>query len=145
MTCPRGNLWRRKLPVFSSAGCCHTGLRAGTRVARLPFSRPNSRNLTFFKVLWHEKMAFGMYIIVWHFLAFFGGVGMKKHCLAFFETYGSVAVVCLELRAFSEDNGPLFSATIPFLKMQAALPSKGKGHNAFLRKTSKTTAHCTVS
>jgi len=30
----------------------------------------------------------------------------------------------LELRAFSEDKGPLFSATVPFSKIQAALPCK---------------------
>jgi len=49
--------------------------------ARLAFLRPNSRNLAFFKVVWHEKMVFGMYVIVWHFLACFDGVGMKKHRL----------------------------------------------------------------
>jgi len=47
------------------------------RVARLAFFRPNSRNLAFFKVVWHEKMVFGIYVIVWHFLAFFDGVDMK--------------------------------------------------------------------
>jgi len=46
----------------------------------LAFLRPNSRNLAFFDVVWHEKMVFGMYVRVWHFLAFFDGVGMKKHC-----------------------------------------------------------------
>ena len=46
------------------------------------FLRSNSRNLAFLKVVWHEKMVFGMYVIVWHFLAFSDGVGMKKHCLA---------------------------------------------------------------
>jgi len=37
------------------------------RVARLALLTPNSRNLAFFKVVWHEKMVFGMYVIVWHF------------------------------------------------------------------------------
>jgi len=53
------------------------------RATRLAFFlRSNSRNLAFLKVVWHEKMVFGMYVIVWHFLAFSDGVGMKKHCLA---------------------------------------------------------------
>jgi len=47
------------------------------RVARLAFLRPNYRNLVFFKVVWHEKMVFGIYVIFWHFLAFFDGVGMR--------------------------------------------------------------------
>jgi len=41
------------------------------RVARLAFVRPNSRNLPFFKVVWHEKMVFGMYVIVWHIFGLF--------------------------------------------------------------------------
>jgi len=63
------------------------------RVARLTFLRPNSRNLAFSKVVWHEKMVFGMYVIVWHFLVFFDGVGMKKHVWHFIETSRSVAAV----------------------------------------------------
>jgi len=34
---------------------------------------PNSRNLTFFKVVWHEKMLFGK------FLVFFSGLGRNKN------------------------------------------------------------------
>jgi len=45
-----------------------------SRVAKLAFLRPNSRNLAFFKVIWHEKMMFGMNVIVWQFLAVFDGV-----------------------------------------------------------------------
>jgi len=71
-----------------------------TRVARLAFLRPKSRNLVFLKVFWHDKVLFGMYVIVLHFLGLFDGVGMKKHCLAFFETSGSAAAVGLELRPF---------------------------------------------
>ena len=70
------------------------------RVARLALLRPNSRNLAFFEVVWHEKMVFGMYVKVWHFLAFFDGVGMKKHCLAFFKTSGSATSVGLESQNF---------------------------------------------
>jgi len=40
-------------------------------VARLAFLRPNSRNLAFFKVVWHENLVFGMYVIVWHFFGIF--------------------------------------------------------------------------
>ena len=32
------------------------------------FLGPNSRNLAFFEVVWHEKMVYGMYVIVWPFL-----------------------------------------------------------------------------
>jgi len=80
-----------------------------SRVARLAFLRPNSRNLAFFKVVWHEKLVFGMYVIVWHFLAFFDGAGMKKHCSAFFKTSGSVIAVGLELwNFFSGQRSSLF-------------------------------------
>jgi len=41
------------------------------RVARLAFLRPNFKNLTFLRVVWHEKMVFGMYVIVWHFFGLF--------------------------------------------------------------------------
>jgi len=41
------------------------------RVARLAFLRLNFRKLAFFKVVWHEKMVFGMYIMVWHFFGLF--------------------------------------------------------------------------
>jgi len=41
-----------------------------SRVARLAFLMPKSRNLAFFKVVWHEIIVFGMYVIVWHFFAF---------------------------------------------------------------------------
>jgi len=34
------------------------------RVARLAFLRPNSRNVAFFEVVWHEKLVFDMYVIV---------------------------------------------------------------------------------
>ena len=95
------------------------------RVARLAFLRPNSRNLAFFKVVWHNKMVLGMYVIVRQFLAFSDDVGMKKHCLAFFRTSSSFTAVGLNLyRTFSQDKGSLFSTTVPFSKIQAALPSK---------------------
>jgi len=69
----------------------------------------NSRNFAFFKVVWHEKMEFGMYIIVWHFLAFFDGVGMKNDCLAVFKTPGSVTAVNVELyNFFSSQRSSLF-------------------------------------
>jgi len=42
----------------------------------------------------------------------------------FFETSGSVAAVGLELRTFSQGKGPLFSTTVSFSKIQAALSSK---------------------
>jgi len=71
--------------------------RDASRVARLAFLRPNSRNLVFLKVVWHEKMVFGMYVIVWHFFGLFDGVGMKKHCLTFFKTSGSISAIDLEL------------------------------------------------
>jgi len=32
--------------------------------ARLAFLKPNSRNLAFFKVVWHEKIVFGIF---WNF------------------------------------------------------------------------------
>jgi len=64
----------------SSVAQCTQGCQVG-------ILRPNSRNLAFFKVVWHEKMVFGMYVIVWHFLAFFDGVGMKRHCLAFYGLF----------------------------------------------------------
>jgi len=38
--------------------------------------RPNSRNLLFFIVVWHEKMVLGMCVIVGVFWPFYG-VGMK--------------------------------------------------------------------
>ena len=41
------------------------------RVARLALLRPNSRNLAFFEVVWHEKMVFGMYVKVWRFFGLF--------------------------------------------------------------------------
>jgi len=58
---------------------------------------PNTRNLAFFKVVCHEKIVYGMYVIVWHFLAIFDSVGMKKHYSAFFKTSGLVIAVGLEL------------------------------------------------
>jgi len=39
---------------------------------------PNSRDLAFFNVVWHEKMLFGMYVITWRVLGFFNGVGRKS-------------------------------------------------------------------
>jgi len=39
---------------------------------------PNSRNLAFCKVVLHEKLLFGMYVIVAMFLSFFSGVGRKE-------------------------------------------------------------------
>jgi len=39
-----------------------------SRVARLAFLMPKSRNLAFFKVVWHEIIVFGMYVIVGIFL-----------------------------------------------------------------------------
>jgi len=67
-----------------------------TRIARFAFLRPNSRNLAFFIVVWHEQMVFGMYVIVWIFFGLFYGVGMKTHCLALLKTSGSVAAAGLE-------------------------------------------------
>ena len=69
--------------VYICVTCC-ARLSVTVRVARLAFLRPNSRKLTLFKVVWHEKKVFGIYVIVWQFFGFFDGVGMKKHCLAFF-------------------------------------------------------------
>jgi len=77
----------------------------GSRVAcQVSILRPNSRNMAFLKVVWHEKMMFGMFVIVWRFLDFFHGVGMKKCCLAFFETFGLVSVRLLawKFRNFSQ-------------------------------------------
>jgi len=39
-----------------------------TRVAWLAFLMPNSRNLALVKVVWHDKILLGMYLIVWHIL-----------------------------------------------------------------------------
>jgi len=44
---------------------------------------PNSRNLAFFKVVCHEKMLFGKYVIVWHVAGLFQWCWQKKRCLAF--------------------------------------------------------------
>jgi len=49
----------------------HGGSGIADRVARLAFLRPNSRNLAFLKVVWHEKVVFGMYVIVWHCFGLF--------------------------------------------------------------------------
>ena len=81
---------------FSVLLSLHGTQSTWTRAARSAFLRPNSKNLAFFVVVWHEKMVFGMYVLVWHFLAFFGGVGMKAHCLAFFKTSGSIIAVDME-------------------------------------------------
>ena len=60
--------WKSKSgnPVVLKKMCCVV-----FRVARLALLRPNSINLAFFKVVWHEKMVFGMYVIVWHFFGLF--------------------------------------------------------------------------
>ena len=65
-----------------------------------------------------------MHVIVWQLFGLFDGVGMKKHCLTFFDTSGSVTAVGLKLRAFLGTKCPLFSATVPFSMIQAALQSK---------------------
>jgi len=91
------------------------------RIARLAFLSPISRNLA---LVWHEKMVYAMYVIVGHFLPFFDGVGMKKHCLAFLKPLVRLVLSTWNYRTFSQDKGPLFSATAPFSKIQVALPSK---------------------
>jgi len=72
-------------------------IRVASRVARLEFLRPNFKNLAFSKVVWHEKMVFGMYVIVWHFFGLFSSCWHKKPCLALIKTSGSVTAVGLEL------------------------------------------------
>jgi len=37
----------------------------------LAFLKPDSRNLSLFKVVWREKMLFGIYVIVWHAFSLF--------------------------------------------------------------------------
>jgi len=83
-----------RISSVRSANC--TLLCVLSRVARLAFLRPNSRNLAFFIVVWHEKSG------VWyvrHSLSFFGlfyGIDMKTRCLALFKTSDSVTAVGLE-------------------------------------------------
>ena len=48
---------------------------------------PDSGHLTSFKVVWHEKMLFGMYLRVRYVLAFISGVGRRKGCLAFLSGF----------------------------------------------------------
>ena len=38
----------------------------------------NSRNLAFFKVISHEKILFGMYVVVWHVFGVFDCRRQKK-------------------------------------------------------------------
>jgi len=61
-----------------------------------------------FGIFWPFLMVLAWKYIVWHF----------------FEIPDSLAAVGLKLKAFSGDKGPLFSATVPFSKIQAILPSK---------------------
>jgi len=65
-----------------------------SRVARLAFLRPNSRNLAFFEVACHEKVVFSMYVIVWHF---FGGVGVKNIVWHFSKPLAQLTSVGLEV------------------------------------------------
>ena len=94
------------------------------------FLKPSFRNLAFFSVVWHEKMLFGMYVIVWHFLAFLMVLAWKNINWPFLKllaqlTVGPLSYCCrLRIIKLCQDKGPLFSTTVPFSKMQAALSSK---------------------
>jgi len=57
------------------------------------------------------------------FLAFFDGVGMIKHW-HYLKSTTHLLLSAWNYRTFSQDKGPLFSITVPFSKMQVALPSK---------------------
>jgi len=77
------SLWRKLVSVAAHqctaltcrAVCRRVDIVASFKLrvanATLAFLRPNSRNLAFFKVVWHEKMMFGMYVILWHFFGLF--------------------------------------------------------------------------
>jgi len=49
---------------------------------------------------------------------------MKKHCLVFFSNPWLSCCCRRGIENFAQDKGPLFSTTVPFAKIQAALPSK---------------------
>ena len=110
--------------VQSAWSCLWSEIDFRNRVARLAFLRPNSRNLAFLKVVWHEKMVFGMHVIVWHFFGLFWWCWHEK---TMFGVVWNLWLSCccrLGIKNFSQDRGPLFSTTVPFSKIQAALPSK---------------------
>jgi len=51
----------------------------------------------------------------------------KKPCLAFFKdsfTPTHLLLSAWDYSTFSQDKSPLFSTTVPFRKLQAALPPK---------------------
>ena len=110
-------------------------LRPGTDVSPSPWLRPQGCQFDIFKAKFQKFGLFKSGLAwkngVWHVrhsLAFFGlfwWCWHEKTCLAFYWNL-SLSCCCrlLELRAFSEDKGPLFSATVPFSKIQAALPCK---------------------
>jgi len=94
-------------------------------VARLAFLWPNSRNLAFFEVVWREKTLFGMYVIVWHFFGLFLMLLARKNIVwHFLKPLAQLLLSAWNYRTFSQDKGPLFSAMVPFSKIQAALSSK---------------------
>ena len=92
--------------------------RVDDRVARLAFLRPNSRNFAWKSGVCHVRHGFAFF---WPFLTD-AGVGIKKHCLAFFsKPLAQWLLLTWNYITFSQDNGPLFSTTLAFSKIQSAL------------------------
>ena len=118
--CPRyalpnmgnGKLWFCRLIVVTSCQNMRWSPFAlsciASRVARLAFLGPNSRNLAFFEVVWHEKMVYGMYVIVWPFLMVLAWKNIVWH---FLKLLAQLLLSAWNYRTFSQDKGPLFSAT----------------------------------
>ena len=101
------------MAMHSSQLCTHQGCQVG-------ILRPNSRNLAFLKVVWHEKMVFGMYVIVWHFWPLLMVLALKNMVWHFLKPLAQLLLSAWNYSTFSQDWGPLFSTTVPFSKIQAA-------------------------
>ena len=104
-------------PSVRSA-CCSL-LRVLSRVARLAFFKSKFQKFGLF----HSSLAWKNGVChVRHKLAFFGlfyGVGMKTHCLAFLKPLTQLLLSAWNYINFSQDKGPLFSATFPFSKIKS--------------------------
>jgi len=59
--------------------------------------------LAFLKVVWHEKMVFGMYVIVWHFWPLLMVLALKNMVWHFLKPLAQLLLSAWNYSTFSQD------------------------------------------